>query len=63
MIEQFKHPLARGACLRPAASLDGDERLILVIVTTLQLDPDREGYKKSLFEKLSRAVSDPDESN
>ena len=52
----FKHPLARVVCLRPAVSLDGTERPILVVVTTLQLDSSREGYKKSFVEKLSSAV-------
>ena len=58
MAEGFKHPLARGACLRPAVSLDGTERQILVIVTTLHLDPKREGYKKAFVEKLSRAAKE-----
>jgi hypothetical protein len=54
----FKHPLARGACLRPAISLDGTERLVLVIATTLELDPSRQGYKKSLVDKLARAIKE-----
>jgi hypothetical protein len=56
MAEKFKHPLARGVSLRPVVSLDGTERPILVVVTTLQLDSSREGYKKSFVEKLSSAV-------
>lgn len=56
MAEQFKHPLARSACLRPAVSLDGAERQNLIIVTTLQLDPKRDGYKREFVEKLSRAA-------
>ena len=34
---------------------DGEQR-VLVIVTTLPLDPGQKGYKKSLVEKLSRAA-------
>ncbi len=31
---------------------------MLVIVTTISLDPSQKGYKKSLVEKLSRAAHD-----
>ena len=58
MAEEFKHPLARGACLRPAYSLNGTQRVVLVIVTTLQLEPIRKGYKKFLVEKLSQAAKE-----
>ena len=34
---------------------DGEQR-VLVIVTTIPLDPAEKGYKKSLVEKLSRAA-------
>jgi hypothetical protein len=54
----FKHPLARGACLRPAVSLDGAERPLLVVVTTLQLGPNQESYRKSFVERLSRAAKE-----
>ena len=56
MPTKFKHPLARASCLRPAVSLDGAKRSILLVVTTLELDPAHEGYKKSFVERLSRAV-------
>ena len=56
MAEAFKHPLARGVCLRPAVSLDGTERPILVVVTTLKLEFEPGRYKKSFVEKLSSAV-------
>jgi hypothetical protein len=52
----FKHPLARSACLRPAHSLDGTVRFILVIVTTLELDHRHKGYKKPFVERLSQAA-------
>ena len=35
---------------------DDGERRVLVIVTTIPLDPGQKGYKKSLVEKLSRAA-------
>ena len=39
-----------------AKGLDDSEQRILVIVTTVALDPAQKGYKKSLVEKLSRAA-------
>ena len=35
---------------------DGGGQRILVIVTTLPLDPGHKGYKMSMVEKLSRAA-------
>jgi hypothetical protein len=52
----FIHPLARGAKVWTARSRDGAEERILVIVTTIALDPRQKGYKKSLVERLSRAA-------
>jgi hypothetical protein len=52
----FVHPLARGAKVWTATDHDDGERRILVIVTTIPLDPEQKGYKKSLVEKLSRAA-------
>ena len=34
------------------------EQRVLVVVTTIPLDPGQKGYKKSLVEKLSRAAGD-----
>ncbi len=56
MSGEFKHPLARAACLRHAVGVDGSERLLLVVVTTLQLDPEGRGYKKAFVDKLSHAA-------
>ena len=39
-----------------ARGKDDSEQRILVVVTTLPLDPGQKGYKKSLVEKLSRAA-------
>jgi hypothetical protein len=54
----FSHPLARGAKVWTAKAQDGSEQRVLVIVTTIPLEPDEEGYKKSLIERLSRAAHD-----
>jgi hypothetical protein len=52
----FIHPLARGAKVWTAKSGEDGEQRILVIVTTIPLDSQHKGYKKSLVEKLSRAA-------
>ena len=54
----FSHPLARGAKVWTAKAHDGTEHRVLVIVTTIPLDPGEKGYKKSLVERLSRAARD-----
>ena len=41
-----------------AKAHDGGEQRVLVIVTTIALDPGEKGYKKSLVERLSRAARD-----
>ena len=41
-----------------AKAHDGGEQRVLVIVTTIPLDPGEKGYKKSLVERLSRAARD-----
>jgi hypothetical protein len=52
----FSHPLARGAKVWTAKTHDGNEQRVLVIVTTIPLQPNEKGYKKSLVERLSRAA-------
>ena len=54
----FSHPLARGAKVWTAKAHDGGEQRVLVVVTTIPLDPGEKGYKKSLVERLSRAAGD-----
>ena len=54
----FSHPLARGAKVWTAKAQDGGEQRVLVIVTTIPLEPNDKGYKKSLVERLSRAARD-----
>jgi hypothetical protein len=52
----FSHPLARSAKVFAAHGLAGEERAMLAIVTTLELDPNSKNYKKPLVGKLSRAA-------
>ena len=52
----FSHPLARGAKVWTARAHDGGDQRVLVIITTIPLDPGEKGYKKSLVERLSRAA-------
>ena len=52
----FAHPLARAAKIWTARGADDSEQRVLVIVTTIPLDTDHKGYKKSLVEKLTRAA-------
>jgi hypothetical protein len=54
----FSHPLARGAKVWTAKAHDGGEQRVLVIVTTIPLDPGEKGFKRSLVERLSRAARD-----
>ena len=41
-----------------AKAPDGAEQRVLVIVTTIPLEPGDKGYKKSLVDRLSRAAQD-----
>jgi hypothetical protein len=52
----FSHPLARAAHVWQANV--GGPRKLLIVVTTLELDPHRKGYKKELVEGLSSAVDE-----
>ena len=40
------------------AAPDGSEQRVLVIITTIPLEPGDKGYKKSLVDRLSRAAQD-----
>ena len=58
LLMAFSHPLARAAKVWTAKAQDGAEQRVLVIVTTIPLEPGDKGYKKSLVERLSRAAHD-----
>lgn len=49
----FSDPLARGAKVWPLRTVDGQEQKILVVVTTLELDPDCKKFKQKLVDQLS----------
>jgi hypothetical protein len=53
---EFTHPLARAARVYRAEGLDGSEQSVLVIVTTITLDPKSGRYNDRLVERLSRAA-------
>ena len=58
LLMTFSHPLARAAKVWTAQANDGAEQRVLVIVTTIPLEPHDKGYKKSLVDRLSRAARD-----
>jgi hypothetical protein len=57
MTKSFSHPLARRAGVW-ATNIDGKNRDVLVIVTTLELDKKRPRYQRGLVDKLSRAAEE-----
>jgi hypothetical protein len=58
LLMAFSHPLARASKVWTAKANDGAEQRVLVIVTTIPLEPHDKGYKKSLVERLSRAAQE-----
>jgi hypothetical protein len=58
MLMTFSHPLARVAKVWTAKANDGSEQRVLVVITTIPLEPHEKGYKKSLVERLSRAANE-----
>lgn len=58
MSKPTNHPLARAARVWPAERPDGSEQRLLVIVTTMELDPKGGRYKEKLVEMLSRAAKE-----
>ena len=58
LTREFSHPLARAARVWTAQNIDGSEHRVLVIVTTMELDPAAHHYKKKLIEKLSHAAKE-----
>jgi hypothetical protein len=57
MTKSFSHPLARRADVW-ATNIDGKNRDILLIVTTLELDKRRPRYKRGLVDRLSHAAEE-----
>ena len=54
----FSHPLARTARIWHAERHDGSKERVLVIVTTMELDPKKKRYKAKLAEKLDCAAKE-----
>ena len=52
----FEHPLARRARVWTATSRDGTQQRILVVSTTVTLDPTDQRYRKPLVDRLSSAA-------
>ena len=57
MTGEFAHPLARASRIYRARGLDGSEQSVLVIMTTIELDPKHNRYDDQLVERLSRAAN------
>jgi hypothetical protein len=55
---EFSNPLARGAKICPLKNRDGAEQHLLVILTTLVLDPKSERYRPKMVDRLSRAAEE-----
>lgn len=49
---KFDHPLARNAKVWRFHPQQGEEQDVLVVVTTLELDPENKKYKSDLVDKL-----------
>jgi hypothetical protein len=56
MSKVFKHPLARKATTTKFRQRDGGEHELLVIVTTLELDPAADGFSAKNVERLHDAA-------
>ncbi len=55
---KFAHPLARAARVWPVTTKEDRVEPILVVVTTLALDPESKRFKKHLVDCLSEAARD-----
>jgi hypothetical protein len=51
----FQHPLARKAKVWTALTRDGTQQRVLVVATTVVLDPKNKKYRSSLVDRLSNA--------
>jgi len=53
---KFSHPLARAAKVWSITNADESVQPVLVVVTTLELDPGSDRYRKNMVNRLSKAV-------
>ena len=54
----FSHPLARQAKVWTQTALNGKTQDTLVVVTTLDLDPQSKGFKKNKLQVLTDAIKE-----
>ena len=57
-MSSFQHPLARDAKIWSSAGLAGQVQPILVIITSLELDPAHRRFNAKNVERLSAAARD-----
>ena len=57
-MKAFDHPLARAARIWPLGNASSDARSVLVVVTTLELDPERKRHKAEMVARLSAAAAE-----
>ena len=55
-MSSFSHPLARDAKVWRSGGLPGPAQNVLVIITSLELDPGASRFKGDLVERLSAAA-------
>lgn len=55
---KFEHPLARGAQIWTCKFRDGRAEKILVIVTTIELNPEDKRFNKRAHERLSQSAEE-----
>jgi hypothetical protein len=55
---KFSHPLARAAKVFSLRKPDGTEQRVLVVVTTLALDPKHKRHKPELVRRLTAAAQE-----
>jgi len=58
MSKEFKHPLARRAKVWAAKTREGAQQNLLIVVTTLELDPEREAFSQKHFDRLAKAAEE-----
>lgn len=55
---KFSHPLARGAKWGRVEKVDNGDAPVLVVLTTLQLDPEHKKHKPEKIARLRQAARD-----
>ena len=58
MTKEFKHPLARRAKVWAAKTRDGADQKLLIVVTTMELDPEKDAYSQKHFDRLAKAAQE-----